>query len=951
MSKVLTKIFGDPNDKALREINPVVDAVAGLKEKYAALGDEDLRALGPKWKEEVVAGKKTLDELMPECFAAQREISKRKRGGKQHFDVQLVAGAVLHRGTIAEFKTGEGKTSYAAPLAAALNALSGQGVHVVTVNDYLSMRDTGWAGELFWGMGLTVSAIVHDHAYLYDPQHLDPSGDKYTRHLREITRQEAYAADITYGTNNEFGFDYLRDNMVQETGQKVQRPLSYAIVDECDSIFIDEARTPLIISAPAEESADLYFKFAQLVRQLKENEDYNIDEKMRSAVLTEEGIAKMEKWLGMGNIYTEGGISMVHHIEQALKANTLFKRDKDYVVSQGEEGPEVVIIDEFTGRQMEGRRYSEGLHQAIEAKEDVKVQRESKTLATITFQNYFRMYDKLSGMTGTAQTEAEEFAKIYGLEVIAVPTNKPVIRKDNSDFIFKTENAKYAAVAKEVRECQEKGQPILVGTISIERNEFLSELFKKEGIRHNVLNAKAHEREAHIIAEAGKAGSVTLATNMAGRGVDIILGGTPPEEDQFEDKKAFEREMEEWQAQHEKVLDLGGLLVIGTERHESRRIDNQLRGRGGRQGDPGASRFFVSMDDDLMRIFGSERIKSVMTTLKVPEDMPIETKMVSKSIESAQKKVEGNNFDIRKHLVEYDDVMNKHRDTVYKKRNEVLETFETQQKAAEEGHDVPEEMASLSHKVLEMIEAEIEQVVSFHTAEDDEKKWDLKEIYEVAHSIFPVPESMRVELDVLRDFTAGDKAEDAQARTHIIEYLKGIAGDSLDKLEKTMIENSGNPLAFAMLQKSLILNAIDSLWVEHLEAMGYLRTGIGLRGYGQRDPLVEYKKEAYRLFVELMNLIEKQVVTSIYKIADAQALAPGVFGRSAAQMQMAGAQKEMQKGGSSIERSASGAMAREVERRETKISTKPRDEEGNKIGRNDPCHCGSGKKYKKCHGA
>ncbi len=939
MSTFLKKIFGDPNKKTLRRIFPEVEKITALRETYRLMNDEELRLLGPKWSEEIRLGTKTLDDCLPDFFSASREVALRVRGSG-HFDVQFVGGMVLHEGAIAELKTGEGKTSFIAPLAAGLNALEKKGVHVVTVNDYLSRRDAGWGGPLLHGLGLSVGVIVHDHAYIFDPDYKDPSGDKYTQHLREVSRKEAYAADITFGTNNEFGFDYLRDNMVQRLDQKVQRELHYAIIDECDSILIDEARTPLIISAPAEESADLYYKFADLVQKLVENEDYNVDEKMRSAILTEAGISKMEDWLGMGNIYTEGGITLVHHIEQALKAHTLFRLDRDYVVRDGENGSEVVIIDEFTGRMMQGRRYSEGLHQAIEAKERVSIQRESRTLATITFQNYFRMYHKISGMTGTAETEEEEFQKIYNLNVVVVPTNKPLVRNDKPDRIYRSEEGKFEAVIREVRARQEKGQPVLVGTISIEKNERLSELFKKSEIRHNVLNAKFHESEAHVIAEAGKSGFVTLATNMAGRGVDIILGGTPPEKENFSSEEEYENAKVDWQREHDKVIALGGLAVIGTERHEARRIDNQLRGRSGRQGDAGESQFYVSMDDDLMRVFGSDRLKRIMTTLKMPEDVPIENKLVSRSIEQAQKRVEGNNFDTRRHLVQYDDVMNKHRSTIYRKRNEILDIYDRELLSSRTN----DETLSLRSRILEMVNNEIEQVVSFHTSGEDEQHWDLKEIYEVAHSIFPVPENLRKELNDIRSSRGENTPSVVEARTIIIEHLETIAHEAYEKLAQSIEEESGSPHAMLELEKSLLLNTFDSLWIEHLEAMNYLRTGIGLQGYGQRDPLVEYKREGYRLFVELNNLIEKQVVATIYKLAHARSIASSLPGRA---LQLHGAEKEMTRGGSSITRE----MNREIESRENHVAPKPRAEDGHKLGRNDPCFCASGKKYKKCHGA
>ena len=623
----LNKIFGDPNVKMLRGFESVVAQINDREPKYQKLSDAQLRAVTGEFKQQLAAGK-SLDDLLPDAFAAAREAGRRALG-QRHYDVQLMAGVALHQSHIAEMRTGEGKT-LSATLPLYLNALAGKGCHLVTVNDYLSRRDCGWMGPIFEALGLSVGVIVHQASFLYDPAFTDEqTNDERLVHLRPVSRKEAYAADITYGTNNEFGFDYLRDNMVQDLAQRAQRGLQYAIVDEVDSILIDEARTPLIISAPDTESTDKYLEFTKLVTQLKENQDYNVDEKMRAATLTETGVGKMEQMLGVENIYTDRGLTEVHHIEQALRAHALFRRDKDYVVKDGE----VIIIDEFTGRMLPGRRYSEGLHQAIEAKEGVVVQRESRTLATITFQNYFRLFKKLAGMTGTAATEAEEFGKIYNLDVSVIPTNKPIARVDASDRIYKDEEAKFKAVAKEIKERHTLGQPVLIGTISIEKNEKLAGMLEREGVPVKMLNAKQHEKEASIIADAGKRGAVTVATNMAGRGVDIKLGGEHATSEQ-----------------EEEVRQLGGLHVIGTERHESRRIDNQLRGRSGRQGDPGSTQFYVSMDDDLMRIFGSTRMKNMMERLKVPDDMPIENKLINRSLEAAQKKVEGHNFDTRKHL-------------------------------------------------------------------------------------------------------------------------------------------------------------------------------------------------------------------------------------------------------------------------------------------------------------
>ena len=683
----LNKIFGDPNQNYLDKLNPTINKINSLEKKFEVFSNEELKKQTERFKADLKTGSK-LDDFLPEAFALVREAAKRTLR-QRHFDVQLMGGIVLHQGKVAEMKTGEGKT-LAATLAVYLNALSGKGVHVVTVNDYLAKRDTVWMGQIYYALGLSIGCIVHEQAYLYDPSYkVSPKskgqisnqiqnpkskngekeiGERTERdkerdllggfrivysYLRPVSRKQAYAADVTYGTNNEFGFDYLRDNMVYDLSQKVQRGLNFAIVDEADSILIDEARTPLIISAPDVESSKMYKEFAKIIPHLDKNHDYEVDEKMKTVTLTEEGIDRVESILGAKDIYEERGIKYLHHLEQALKAQVLFKRDRDYVVKNGQ----IIIVDEFTGRLLPGRRYSGGLHQAIEAKEGLPVQAESVTLASISFQNYFRLYKKLSGMTGTALTSAEEFDKVYGLDVIAVPTNRPMIRKDLPDVVFKNERGKYKAIVKKIKECYQSGQPILVGTRSIEKNEYLGKLLDIEGVPHKILNAKHHEQEGEIIAQAGRIKSVTIATNMAGRGVDIVLGGNPPNKEEAG-----------------KVKELGGLFVLGTERHESRRIDNQLRGRAGRQGDPGTSQFFLSLEDDLMRIFGGDKIKSLMDRLNVPEDQPIAASIVSRAIESAQSKVEGMNFDARKHLLDYDDVMNKHREVFYKKRNEILES-------------------------------------------------------------------------------------------------------------------------------------------------------------------------------------------------------------------------------------------------------------------------------------
>jgi len=920
---ILNKILGDPNQKAIDKLKPLVNQIEKLDQEMTNISDDKLKEKTAYFKDLLKNGK-TLDDILPEAFAVVREVAWRTLKQK-HYAVQLLGGIAMHNGNIVEMKTGEGKT-LTATAAVYLNALSGKGVHVVTVNDYLAKRDAVWMSQVYSFLGLSIGCVQHDSSFLYDEKFtgeensdekrdVEESYKIQEKFLRPVSRREAYAADITYGTNNEFGFDYLRDNMVSDLSKRVQRELNYAIVDEIDSILIDEARTPLIISAPAEESGDLYKKFAQMVPGLKENEDYNIDEKMKAATLTEQGIETVEKRLGIGNIWTEGGVRMVHHLENALKAHALFKKDKDYVVKEDE----VIIIDEFTGRLMEGRRYSEGLHQAIEAKEGVEIRKESRTLATVTFQNYFRMYDKLSGMTGTAETEAEEFSKIYNLDVLVIPTNKPMIRQDMADRIFATEIGKFKAIVREIKELNEKGQPVLIGTISIERNELLSRLLKQAGVPHQVLNAKHHEKEAQIIAQAGKVGAVTVATNMAGRGVDIILGGAPFNEQEYN-----------------KVKELGGLFVLGTERHESRRIDNQLRGRSGRQGDPGASQFYVSTEDDLMRIFGSDRVKTIMQTLKVPEDMPIENKMISRALEKSQTRVEGHHFDIRKHLVEYDDVMNKQREYIYKKRYKTLQTFEKN----------PEELANI---VWEMIEDEVEQIVAFHTAGEDQKDWNLKEIAETAKTIFPVPDVLDRQLESLEK-VAGDKSQDAVARTEIIEHLLKIAKQGYEKLTE-QINESGKEINVTMpaVEREILIRSIDNLWVDHLDALDGLRAGIGLRGYGQRDPLVEYKKESRSMFEQLLNLINRQVVYSIFKVGLMKPDDPGVMDRQKATYSAPA--KTSDSTSSTFDQKKMADPYEQVKQtHQHPVGDKVKDASGKKVGRNDPCPCGSGKKYKKCCG-
>lgn len=836
---ILTKLFGDPNVREVNKLKQVIAQVNQREPEFQALSDEALRAKTAEFRSRLQSGT-TLDALIPEAFAAAREAARRAMG-QRHYDVQLIGALALHNGNIAEMRTGEGKTLTATP-AAYLNALVGKGVHVITVNDYLARRDAVWMGQVYHALGMTVACIQHAQSFIYDPnfksepvhdEERDATGSFRVDmdYMRPVTRREAYAADITYGTNNEFGFDYLRDNMVRDLAEMVQRDLHFAIVDEVDSILIDEARTPLIISSPAQEPAELYYRFADLVKPLVAGQDYKHDEKLKTVSITEEGIAKIEKGLGIENLYANGGVRLVHHLEQALRAEVIFKIDRDYVVKDGE----VLIVDEFTGRIMQGRRYSEGLHQAIEAKEHVTIQRESVTMATVTFQNYFRLYTKISGMTGTAATEAEEFHKIYKLDVLSIPTHRGNKRDDLRDRVYKNELGKFKAVVREIKARYEKKQPVLVGTVSIEKNELLSELLRMEGIPHNVLNAKNHEREGEIIAQAGKPGAVTIATNMAGRGVDIILGGNPPDKTVAEEIRA-----------------LGGLHVLGTERHESRRIDNQLRGRAGRQGDPGSTQFYVSMEDDLMRIFGSDRIKNMMERLGLPDDEAIENGMLTRSLEQAQRKVEGHNFDIRKHLLEYDDVLNKHRMVVYRKRRELLELANQPTK---------ENVRPLTGKLFEAIEADIEQLVAFHTIEEDPAAWELNKIEDQLKTILPASTDFTGVLDVLKTQLEG-KDDHAARRTHLIESIMKLLKKAYESIESTL----GDFVMMEEVEKAVMLRTMDDLWVEHLQTMDYLRHSIGLQSYGQRDPLVEYKKEAFRLFNEMMSTVNSRVARTIFKI-------------------------------------------------------------------------------------
>ncbi|MEK6583154.1 MAG: preprotein translocase subunit SecA [Nitrospirota bacterium] len=867
VSGILKKLFGTKNEREIKRLWPLVERINSLEPQTAALADSQLKDKTTEFKKRLELGE-TLADILPEAFAVVREVSKRTLK-MRHFDVQLLGGLALHEGKIAEMKTGEGKT-LVATLPVYLNALEGTGVHIVTVNDYLARRDAHWMSPIYNFLGLSVGVILHG--------------------LTDEQRQASYNSDITYGTNNEFGFDYLRDNMKYDITQYVQRELNYAIVDEVDSILVDEARTPLIISGPSEESTDKYYKIDKIVPRLQKDIDYAIDEKAKTVILTDEGNIKAEKLLGAGNLYDPANIELVHHVLQGLKAHTLFKRDVDYILKDGE----VIIVDEFTGRLMPGRRWSDGLHQAVEAKEDVKIESENQTLATITFQNYFRMYNKLAGMTGTADTEAEEFGKIYNLDVLVMPTNKPMIRIDSPDMIYKTENGKFNAVIREIEELHKKGQPVLVGTISIEKSEVLSHLLKKKGIPHSVLNAKYHEKEAEIIAQAGRNGAVTIATNMAGRGTDIVLGGNIEglareilidKKDYSEEdyRQTFLKAEKICIEDKDKVVNAGGLHILGTERHEARRIDNQLRGRSGRQGDPGSSRFYLSLEDDLMRVFGSDRISGIMDRLGMDEDMPIENKLVSRAIENAQKRVEAHNFDIRKHLLEYDDVMNKQRVEIYSFRREILQGEE------------------LKDRIFSMIEDTVDELLSIYCPDEKHpEEWDMKGLRDAAYGIFSIT------------YSSTPKSME-EARESLMSAIK----EAYDKKEAEI----GSDMA-RYIEKMIMLQVVDTQWKDHLLGMDHLKEGIGLRGYGQRDPLTEYKKEAFDVFAEMTDRISIEVLSRIFKI----------------QIKKEEGLKEIPK---------------KQKLNYNKIGSPEGQQtvhKGKKVGRNDPCPCGSGKKYKKCCG-
>ena len=1004
---ILTKVVGDPNEKELNRLWPLVEEINVLEPEFEKLSDGELRALTAQFKAQIAEAtadlksrlqdgqrelaeetdfyhgeririevekiedevrkveEELLEEFLPRAFAAVREASKRTTG-MRHFDVQLLGGIVLHQGKVAEMKTGEGKT-LVATLPIYLNALTGRGAHLVTVNDYLAKRDTQWMGPIYHLLGLSVGVIQSAAAnpdlgsFLFDPDY--PATDDRFQYLRLVRRREAYAADVTYGTNNEFGFDYLRDNMVLDLSQCVQRELHYAIVDEVDNILIDEARTPLIISGQAEESAEYYETFARLMPRLRREADYVVDEKARVVTLTEEGIANIENWLGIDNLYSPENFGLTPYMDNALRAHVLFKRDRDYIVQDHQ----VIIVDEFTGRLMHGRRYSEGLHQAIEAKEGVRVQRESLTLATITFQNYFRMYRKLAGMTGTAATEAEEFHKIYNLDVMVIPTNEPMIRIDSPDVVYKSEIAKFRAVVQEIEELYKQGQPVLVGTISIERSEILSEMLRRRGISHEVLNAKRHEKEAIIIAQAGRPGGVTIATNMAGRGVDILLGGNPEglarEELRRKGMDLTTVSAEEWgqalaratelcQRDKEKVLTLGGLHILGTERHEARRIDNQLRGRSGRQGDPGSSRFYLSLEDDLMRRFGGYAVANLMERLGVEEDIPIEHNLVSKSIENAQVKVEGHNFDIRKHVLEYDDVVNKQREIIYEQRRQTLSE------------------PTLKPIIMRMVDEEFSGLVSLYTTGNYRDEWDLAGLYMAMKAILPLsasqsatiadweqkrPEEIgaqlleqaeqtydsleaslgretfrqaqrtRLRLDELAGADTGGLYRllyqnlDHHLESQVWEEIKARPLSALDRDTSQRVQEAFGQILAMQHDRQVMLQVIDNLWVRHLTDLANLREGIGLRAYGQQDPLVAYKKEAHEMYQDLLATIQHDIVNRIFRPVEIRIQRP----RPVREMRtnLAGG--------------------------ETRRPVKAVDE---KVGRNDPCPCGSGRKYKHCHG-
>jgi len=929
---IVKKVLGDYNEKELRKLWPLAAEVNEWEEEMSALSDDALRAKTEEFRRRLAEGE-TLDDLLPEAFAVVREAAQRHIG-LRHFDVQILGGVILHQGKTAEMKTGEGKT-LVATLSLYLNALEGRGAHLITVNDYLAKRDTQWMGPIYHSLGLSVGVLQHDTAYLLDPTaNLDnPS----LRYLAPVSRRQAYAADITYGTNNEFGFDYLRDNMVVDLSQVVQRrehTHHYAIVDEVDNILIDEARTPLIISGPAEETEEVYRAFARIVPRLNPDTDYVVDVKHRTVSLTDEGASKVEKALGIRNLYDPANYRLTRFLDAALRAHCLFRCDHHYVVKDGE----VIIVDEFTGRLMYGRRWSDGLHQAVEAKEGVKIQRESVTYATITLQNYFRLYEKLAGMTGTAWTEREEFNTIYGLDVLVIPTHRTMIRDDHSDIIYRTGNGKYREVVGEIEEMHAQGRPVLLGTVSIENSERLADMLKRLstcrlvecGSYHKicslkepqVLNAKHHEREAAIVAQAGRYGAVTIATNMAGRGTDIILGGNPERLAEevarkrgidlimapAEEAAAIRREARElWQKEHDKVVAAGGLHIVGTERHEARRIDNQLRGRSGRQGDPGSSRFFVSFDDDVMRRFAPDWVPNLLARMGMDEETPLESGMVSKAIEQAQTKVEGHNFDIRKHVVQYDDVMNRHRDLIYTERRKILEG------------------ADLRANIIEMIEEEIGRAFDSFAPDENPAEWDVKSLLSELKAILPLPSHFTAEY--LRRLP----------REEAIEAVLEQAHQAYEQKEREL-----GPEKMRTLERLVMLGTIDRLWVYHLTALEEMREGIGLTGYGGRDPLVEFKREAHDMWEQLTDHIRQNVVRRIFHVTLAPQAVPAP--QAPRRVQESGPAKETPTPTPAAAQAAPSGQT-------VTLGAGARAAMARKVGRNDPCPCGSGKKYKKCCGS
>jgi preprotein translocase subunit SecA len=911
LNKVIAKVIGTKNERELKKIQPIVAQINELESKYKALSDSDLQAQTPVFRQKIDQGA-SLEDLLPDAFAVCREAGRRMLN-MRHFDVQLIGGIVLHRGKIAEMKTGEGKT-LVATLPAYLNALTGKGVHIITVNDYLARRDSEWMGKIFEFLGLTVGNIQHENT--------------------DVERQQAYGSDVTYGTNNEFGFDYLRDNMKFDPGlfvhrvfpktvkdpdgKEMEKLLHFGIVDEVDSILIDEARTPLIISGPAEESTELYYNIDRIIPRLKRDVDYTIDEKTRTVTLTEDGVPHTEKLLGVANLYDPGQMHILHHVYQALRAHTLYKRDTDYMVKDGQ----VVIVDEFTGRLMPGRRWSDGLHQAVEAKEHVKIERENQTLATVTFQNYFRMYDKLAGMTGTAETEATEFEKVYNLEVMVVPTNRPLIRDEYADVVYRTEREKLNAVVEEIQELNQEGRPVLVGTTSIGKSEKLSQMLKRAGLKHVVLNAKYHEMEAEIVAQAGRQGAVTIATNMAGRGTDILLGGNPDymakaalkskgknplevSEDEWD--RAFGKAQAEVSEAHDHVVKAGGLHILATERHEARRIDNQLRGRAGRQGDPGSSRFYLSLEDDLMRIFGSDRISGLMQRLGMEEGVPIEHKMVTRAIERAQKQVEGQNFGIRKHLLEYDDVMNKQRVAVYRLRRDILE-----------GKDQREYVMELAGTLLDYSRDQ-------HLSDDvDPRDWNTEGFQH----------------DLTRQYGFESTLYKQIAWDELNRHeIRDLVWNKIEEKYKQKEELIG-PDLMRVHERIIMLQIVDAQWKDHLYGMDHLKEGIGLRGYGQRDPLIEYKKESFQMFEAMWDRIEEESVRYLFLLQPVREQS---------------AEERPRSRPTRLTFNDPGAPPSAFARRESKggadAAVKTVKRTSKKVGRNDPCPCGSGKKYKKCCGA